>query len=338
MKRRRFKVVHGSLATKLAEKFDVSYAEGRDLDSVPQVALSELKVANPEIQQSAYIAPGGISYRVFSLTQCFKTSHSINKAKFLKRKTLVMVNGLTRTKDHWVGFDKLVAEEVNVVTLDPRGVGESRQKADWSLSIEQMSEDVKVVLDDLGIEKAFLLGFSLGGMIALMFGLRYPRRLYSLIVINSSMGGGARSPRLYPQSVVGLARSIMQGGRNFHHALSSYVLSVKTPEEMRKGAAQLWLNLEKRYGKNVMIMIKQLVAASRFRNPHKLKAIDIPTLVIFGEKDNFVPSSHSAHIFFHLAQSVLVGIEGGGHELHFDKPYELKKTVLSFIAGDFSSW
>ena len=103
--------------------------------------------------------------------------------------------GLRAPKIIGLGFDKLVAEEVNVVTLDPRGVGESRQKADWSLSIEQMSEDVKVVLDDLGIDKAFLLGFSLGGMIALMFGLRYPRRLYSLIVINSSMGGGARSPK-----------------------------------------------------------------------------------------------------------------------------------------------
>ena len=235
-------------------------------------------------------------------------------------------------------FDRLLARDLNVVTLDPRGVGESRQKAEWNLSIDHMSDDVKDVLDDLGIEKAYVLGFSLGGMTALMFGLRYPRRVHSLIVINSSIGGGARFPRLYPKSVLGLAKSLTKGGVHYHESLSRYVLSLRTPHEMHQWAAQLWENLEKRYGKGIMITFKQLVAASRFRNPHKLLAIKAPTFVLYGENDNFVASSHSAYIFSHLSQAVLKGIVSGGHELHFDKPFELRDSVIDFISRDLSSY
>ncbi|MCY4380865.1 MAG: alpha/beta hydrolase [Proteobacteria bacterium] len=341
MRRRRFKIIQGSLATKLAEKFDITYGKNLALSKAPLAKLEQrsfTKKQKSDIQQSNYIAPGGISYRVSSLTACFESSHQINHKVFGQRKTLVMINGLTRTKDHWVHFDRLLAADLNVITLDPRGVGESRQQAKWDLSIDQMSDDVKVVMDDLNIKKAFILGFSLGGMVALMFGLRYPRRVYSLVVINSSIGGGSRFPRLYPQSVIGIFKSFTGKGKNFHNTLSKYVLSLKTPEEMRLWAAHLWANLEKKYGIGLMITIKQLVAASRFRNPHKLLAIDAPTLVIYGEHDNFVASSHSAYIFSHLAQAVLKGIEGGGHELHFDKPYELKESVMEFLTRDLSEY
>ena len=341
MKRRRFKIVEGDLATKLAERYDVPYLKDACLSEAPQVPLERRKFTETQrsdIQQAVYIARGGISYRVLSLKACFESSHKINAKVFAQRRTLVLINGLTRTKDHWVYFDRLLAQDVNVITLDPRGIGESRQKAGWSLSIDHMSDDVKAVLDDVGVERAHILGFSLGGMTALMFGLRYPHRVHSLLVINSSIGGGARFPRLYPKSVLALGKSLFKGGISFHESLSEYVLSMRTPQEMRDWAAQLWSNLEKRYGKGIMITFKQLVAASRFRNPYKLMAIKAPTMVIFGEKDNFVASSHSAYIFSHLSQGILKGIKAGGHELHFDKSFELRDSVTDFMSRDFSSY
>ena len=334
MRRRGFKLTQGELAAKLADKYDI-LATDHVAEEVESVPLSSQRFSDEQkssVRQSSYITPSGISYRVSALDACFDNSHTINKVVFLKRRTLVMVNGLSRTKDHWVDFDKLVAKDVNVITLDTRGIGESRQAAGWNLSIEQMSDDVKSVLDDMQIDSAVIMGFSLGGMVALMFGLRYPRRAHSLIVINASMGGGARSFRLYPQSVMGLMRAMGQGGKAFHQTLSNYVLSVKTPDEMRTGAARLWEDLEKRYGRNILITVKQLLAASRFRDPNKLLNMQLPTLVIFGETDHFVPSSHSAYIFAYLIQAVLQGIPQGGHELHFDKPHELKATLLEFMS------
>lgn len=343
MRRQRFKITQGQLASKLADQFDILAQSDDAADQIPRVPLSldSASEATSAVRQSTYVTRG-ISYRVSSLDSCFETSHTIHKVAFLKRKTLIMINGLTRTKDHWVDFDKHLAQDLNVVTLDTRGVGESRQKAHWNLSIEQMSEDVRVVCDDLQIQQAFILGFSLGGMVALMFGLRYPKRVHSLIVINSSMGGGARSFRLYPQSVIGLTRSMIKGGaaggQSFHQTLSKYVLSARTSEQMKKGAANLWADLEKRYGKNILMTLKQLYAASRFRDPRKLLVMDLPTLVIFGQKDHFVPSSHSAYIFAHLNQVMMKGIEEGGHELHFDKPHELKATLIDFMTRDWNSY
>lgn len=341
MKRRRFKLVEGDLARNLADRYDVPYLTDAQLKEAPQLPLEQRKFSakqRSEIWQAVYIAPGGISYRVLSLKACFQTSHKINHKTFAQRRTLVLINGLTRTKDHWVNFDRLLARDVNVLTLDPRGIGESRQRAQWNLSIDHMSDDVKSVLDHAGVEQAHILGFSLGGMTALMFGLRYPHRVHSLLVINSSIGGGARFPRLYPRSVLGLAKSLLKGGMSFHESLSDYVLSKRTPQEMRDWAAELWSHLEKRYGKGIMITFKQLVAASRFRNPYKLMAIKAPTMVIFGEKDHFVASSHSVYLFSYLSQGVLKGIEGGGHELHFDKSFELRDHITDFMSRDLSSY
>lgn len=343
MKRKRFKIAIGDLAQRLAQRYDVPCTQNAaslsDVDSVDLEEHSFTDAERSEICQAIYFSANGISYRVSSLKACFETSHRIDEKAFAQRRTIVLINGLTRTKEHWVYFDRLIARDLNVVTLDPRGVGDSRQKGEWNLSVDHMSDDVKEVLDDLGVERAYILGFSLGGMTALMFGLRYPRRVYSLVVINSSIGGGARFPRLYPRSIFGLAKSLRKGGGyGFHESLSQYVLSLRTPIEMHQWAAQLWLNLEKRYGKGIMITFKQLVAASRFRNPHKLLAIKAPTLVLFGECDHFVASSHSAYIFSYLSGAVLKGIAGGGHELHFDKPFELRDSVLDFIRRDFSKY
>ena len=344
MKRQRFKYYSGDLGKKLAQRHAIA-SKSLDFiqDSVdlPKIKLSTKDFTDKEkidVHQASYISKAGISYRVSTLRTCFRTSHKLDQKLFSTRMSMVMINGLTRTKDHWVYFDRLLARDLNIITIDPRGVGESRQKASWNLSVDQMSDDVKEVLDDLDIKKAFILGFSLGGMTALMFGLRYPRRTYSLIVINSSIGGGARFPRLYPNSVFGLAKGISKGGINFHRSLSEFVLSKKAPNELHSWAADLWANLEKKYGKGIMITFKQLVAASRFRNPHKLLAIKCPCLVLFGENDNFVASSHSAYIFSHLFQAILFGIKGGGHELHFDKPFELRDSVLEFLQYDFSKF
>ena len=126
------------------------------------------------------------------------------REKFSKRKTILLVNGLTRTKDHWLGFDEELAEEFNVIAIDPRGVGDTRAKIDWSHSIEQMVGDVKAVIDTVGLSKVNILGFSLGGMVAMDFAMRYPECTESIVVVNSSIGGGSGKLRLSPRSALAL--------------------------------------------------------------------------------------------------------------------------------------
>jgi pimeloyl-ACP methyl ester carboxylesterase len=102
---------------------------------------------------------------------------------------LVMLRGLGRTVRHWAGFEKAMARHFRVITFDLRGIGTNKIPLSPRHSLFDVALDVKEVLDHLNIEKASILGVSLGGMVAMACGLSFPDRVYSLIIVNSSIAG-----------------------------------------------------------------------------------------------------------------------------------------------------
>jgi len=100
--------------------------------------------------------------------------------------TIILHHGNGKNLKLWYAWVPLLARDFRVVRLDARGFGESSVPApgyDWSL--EGFADDVTHLMDFLGIEKAHLIGESVGGTIGLQFAQRYPERLYSLTTCSS---------------------------------------------------------------------------------------------------------------------------------------------------------
>lgn len=99
---------------------------------------------------------------------------------------LVMLHGGVNPSDFFGAPLAAMAQTQKVIAIHMRGHGFSTD-ADVPFSCEQMADDVAALLGELGIEKADIMGWSLGGAIALQVAIRHPRVVRKLVVISISM-------------------------------------------------------------------------------------------------------------------------------------------------------
>jgi pimeloyl-ACP methyl ester carboxylesterase len=250
-----------------------------------------------------------------------------------ERPTIVLVHGGPGGYDHSYfkpHFARLAAD-AQVVYLDLRGHGRSARHdpADWSF--ELCADDLRAFCDALGIVKPVVLGHSMGGFVAMLYGARHPGHAGGLILQSTT----ARHD---------LAR-LVEGFRRFggHEvaelARRDYGGDPVTDEE--------WARVFSAFGPKVP---SEEELGRRLRNPelgaagmelmrafdvvHDLRRITSPTLVCVGELDAVTPVAASVEIADALRDGVgrLEVIEGVGHFPWLDAPDRYFSTVRAFVA------
>lgn len=197
-------------------------------------------------------------------------------------------------------FDRqldLFAQSYRVLAIDSRGHGSSGMGEPFSL--RAMADDVKTVLDALGIPKASLIGFSDGGNVALYFALRYPSRLEKLVVAgaNLSLEGLTKRERRRDKVVWGILRF---GGR-----FSS---------GMRKKA-----------------LVYGLMVTEPDIDPWELETIEAPTLVLAGERD-MIREQHTKLIAKSIPGARLRIIPSSDHFIFRNQPGWVNTIILKFLS------
>jgi pimeloyl-ACP methyl ester carboxylesterase len=227
--------------------------------------------------------------------------------------------------------EALAGRGFHVIRYDNRDVGRSqrmdgpvptliqllrRDKRAASYTLEDMAGDGIGLLDHLGIEHAHVMGASMGGMIAQTMAVRHPDRLLSLVSMMSNTGAfrsGQPSPRLWPILVKTPPRD--RAGYT-EHAVRVF-RKIGSPgferddDDMRQRAG---MSFDR--GLNPAGSTRQLAAiiASGDRTP-LLRAISVPTLVIHGTRDRFVPTSGGRATARAIPCARLLLIEGMGHDI-----------------------
>lgn len=243
---------------------------------------------------------------------------------------LVMLRGMSFSTRHWLGFDDLMAKQFKVLVLDNRGIGRTSAKAGWSLTIESMADDLVQVMDHCNIEKAAVLGFSLGGMIALALGMRHPERARALITVNTSIAG-LGMPRLTLGAIWAGVRHA-RDDKGMLKALGGLLYEQGTPSLDRKAIAKHWLAIFKEEGFPRETSLKQALAAMRFRARRQLTQMTVPTLLVYGDKDRLVPPLNTLLLHRIIPQAELLKIPNAGHEIMLDAPEELQGAITRFLA------
>jgi pimeloyl-ACP methyl ester carboxylesterase len=226
---------------------------------------------------------------------------------------------------------ELAERGFHVIRFDNRDIGRSgrvegpaptlmqlvrRDKRAAVYTLDELAADAVGLLDGLGIERAHVVGASMGGMIAQTIAARHPERVLSLVSIMSNTGArwsGQPSPRLYP---VLLRRPPRDREGYVRH--TAWVLSqigskgFEGDEEDMRRLAELSYDR----GLNPVAAARQLAAiiASGDRTP-LLRTITAPTLVIHGTADRFVTPSGGRATARAIPGARLLMIPGMGHDL-----------------------
>jgi len=199
----------------------------------------------------------------------------------------------------------------------PPGVVElaTRRVKDPPYSLSDMADDAVGLLDHLGIQKAHVVGASMGGMIAQHVALRYPGRVLSLASIMSTTGGRlVGQPKM---AVIPLFLSKPSGGKEEYieravklfRAIGSKRLFDE--EYVREGAALSWDR-----GVNVAGTGRQLAAITADGNRTKrLARVKAPTLVIHGNDDRLIAPSGGKATAKAIKGARLMTVDDMGHDL-----------------------
>jgi pimeloyl-ACP methyl ester carboxylesterase len=252
--------------------------------------------------------------------------------------------------------EKLVGEGLRVIRYDNRDVGLSdkteHQSSGQSLvgrllrfwvgvgnnsayRLEDMADDAAAVLDHLGIERAHIVGASMGGMIAQIFAARFAERTKSLAVIFSS-NNQALLPPPAPRALLAVLRGPPPGSPR--EVVIDNVVRVTritgspayqpTEEWIRTDAAE---NYDRSfYPQGVARHFSAILGSGSLLGYDR--RIVAPTVVIHGRADKLMRPSNGRAVARAIGGSRLVLFDGMGHDL----PQQLWERLIGVLTGNFS--
>jgi pimeloyl-ACP methyl ester carboxylesterase len=247
---------------------------------------------------------------------------------------VLMIMGLATQMVAWHEelCEQLAERGFHVIRFDNRDIGRSgrfdggpppsllqllrRDRRAAAYTLDDMAADAAGLLDHLDIDRAHVVGASMGGMIAQTIAARHPERVLSLVSVMSNTGArwsGQPSPRLYP---VLLRRPPRDRERYIRHLV--WVMDRIGSPGFERDEDALRRLAEASYdrGLNPAAAGRQLAAiiASGDRTP-LLRGITAPALVIHGTADRFVPPSGGRATAKAIPGARLLLIDGMGHDL-----------------------
>lgn len=239
---------------------------------------------------------------------------------------LLLISGTGHDRHFWNGQIDSFSTEFHTIVFDNRGVGESTTpRTDYSLA--DMAGDAARVLDDAGVDRAHVMGFSMGGHISQELAINHPERVASLGIHHS---WARNSPRLrsFQQTRLYLAEhdqrvaltefSIL--GLHSHDYYNDHVDELEAHRRFlleQSPANAGWIG--------------QLQACLNGDTFDRLPLIDVPTLVTCSDLDLIAAPHHSREIADQIPGARLHMMEGTGHVALMERPDEFGRICLDFL-------
>jgi pimeloyl-ACP methyl ester carboxylesterase len=252
---------------------------------------------------------------------------------------VVLIHGMVNSSKHWENVALRLADRYTVVAPDLLGHGDSAAvRGDYSLGAHACS--IRDLLTTIGIERATIVGHSLGGGIAMQFFYQFPQRVERLALISSGGLGHEVSPMLRGAALPGASAGIwLVANRRVRDAIE------RTGERMRARGSRRGVYLQA-VGRAMrplqeaaarQAFLQTLRAVVDVRGQH-VSAVDrlyllggLPTLIIWGERDNTIPIQHGLAAHERIPDSRFVTLPKAAHFPNIEDPEGLADALLDWL-------
>jgi pimeloyl-ACP methyl ester carboxylesterase len=253
---------------------------------------------------------------------------------------VVLVHGMLNSSSHWREVALELARDHTVIAPDLIGHGDSAApRGDYSLGAHAAS--IRDLLTALGVERATLVGHSLGGGVAMQFFYQFPARVERLALISSGGLGHEVSPMLRTAALPGMSAALALAAhprllaalydageqlreRGVRHG--TYVQAVARalrPLERPQARAAFLHTL-----RSVIDVRGQRVSAT-----DRLYLLEsMPTMIVWGERDNTIPLAHGRAAHKAVPHSLWRTLPGAAHFPHLEEPRALAAVLREFLA------
>jgi non-heme chloroperoxidase len=237
---------------------------------------------------------------------------------------VIFLHGVT---DSWRSFERvlpLLPAHVHAFAVSARGHGESSRPRHGYL-LSDMSTDLRAFMDTVGLERALIVGHSMGAMVAQRFALDHPGRVSGLVLMGAfaTLFEDSGLADFYRSAIAPLTDPIEPGfAREWQQSTLARPMAADHLDtvvgETLKVPARIWQEA-----------FKGFLATPDFSAD--LSRVAVPTLVMWGDKDGYAGREHQDRLVSRLPHARLVVYEGAGHAFHWEDPAASVKDLMAFL-------
>ena len=239
---------------------------------------------------------------------------------------VLMIQGLGADKHGWDMQRIPLALHYRVIAFDNRGAGRS-DKPFGNYSLEQMADDAIDVLDALGVERAHIIGASMGGALAQIIGLRYPERVISLTLACTACRNHVwRRELLQSWATTATERGMSAMTRE----AARWVIGPRSFRRLLPAFGWLGPFGISRPAHGFAAQVRAILDVDESMADH-LAEVAAPTLVIVGNQDILTPRGDSEEIADRMPNAELVVISGAAHGLMVEHASTFNRVLLDFL-------
>lgn len=239
---------------------------------------------------------------------------------------VVFIHGFPFSHAMWEPQMMALPHDIRAISYDVRGHGSS-DVGDGQYTIELFVDDLVALLDELGIRQAVLCGLSMGGYIALRAVERNPDRIRALILCDTRSEADSNEAKIKRANQM---KSVKQTGSAAF--AEGFVKAVFAPETFKTHPTAVETVRKIIEATPPLSIAATLLAlAARTDTTPALSGIEIPTLILVGEKDTLTPPSASEAMHKQIKNSVLHSIPNAAHMSNLENPAAFNKHLLEFL-------
>jgi pimeloyl-ACP methyl ester carboxylesterase len=253
-----------------------------------------------------------------------------------KGRPLLVLNGFGATSADWdPSFIDRLASSHELILLNNRGIGGSTDDGQ-PFDIAKLAADAAHVIETLGIERASVMGWSMGGFIAQALALKYADRVDKLLLLSTDPGGieaDLASPDVWSE-LIDTSGTPNEQARRLLFLLFPTDVAASVYREfgdmVAAARAQLPVELLNRQAAAMDAWHRNGVAS-------RLREIGVPVLIATGTEDIVIPASNALKLVNAMPGAWLAQFPHGGHAFMAQYPRALADLINSFLALDRSA-
>ncbi|MFX0043320.1 MAG: alpha/beta fold hydrolase [Candidatus Hodarchaeota archaeon] len=252
-----------------------------------------------------------------------------------------LIHGFGAKKESWIAQFGPLSEHFKVIRFDNRGSGKS-DRPNQPYTMELFADDTNGLMEYLKIDKAHIVGVSVGGMIAQHFAVKYPNRLNKLVLINTTPKWPEEKSGLevYKQSkIAGYEKRLKDPVKAFFDS-TPMGYTLKFRKEMKQNpnkkfhglfSAEDLIREDSINPATPQDIENQAHALGTHNIIDRLHEIKSETLILCASNDRQMPKSVNLQIHERIPNSKFIVIEKVGHSSNKEKAPEVNNHIIDFL-------
>ncbi|HVG87094.1 MAG TPA: alpha/beta hydrolase [Vicinamibacterales bacterium] len=237
---------------------------------------------------------------------------------------VIFLHGVT---DSWRSFELLLQRlpaSIRAFAISQRGHGDS-SRPDIGYRYRDFSEDVRAFMDAIGLERAVVVGHSMGAMVSQRLIVDHPQRVSRVVLMGAfaTIHGNPVVDEFVTSAIVPLVDPIAPDfAREWQLSTLASPIDPRFLDtvvgETLKVPARVWHQT-----------FAGFLATPDFT--HELAGVTVPVLLLWGDRDTYAVRADQDALLKAMPTSRLVAYEGTGHAIHWEEPARVAATLLGFV-------